>query len=93
MKLQIIPTGHDTPLPRRSTPHSLPLPSHTTPRAHYPTFPTPTNSTCSVQLKEEAELDSLERNPYQVFWDVYKPVTKIRKSARAPPDFRIVVIE
>lgn len=38
-------------------------------------------------------LPSLEQFPYQTFFNVYKPVTKFRKSAPPPPDFEIVVIK
>lgn len=58
--LQIIPSGHDNPLPSKP------------------------NSTTSPPLEE---------SPYQVFYHVYKPVTKFKKSSPGEPDFRLVVIK
>ncbi|GAA6060169.1 hypothetical protein JCM10212_005170 [Sporobolomyces blumeae] len=87
-RLQIIPTGHDRPLPRSSLPHTpsvltpltpAPCPSHTLPRP-------------ATSLEPERELQDLERYPYQPFFHVYKPVTKYKKSAPPPPDFRLVVV-
>ncbi|KAL8279072.1 hypothetical protein RQP46_008530 [Phenoliferia psychrophenolica] len=75
-KLQIVPSGWDTPLPRG------PLPK--TPSVLAPLIPT-TAPSCG--------LPSLEEFPYQTFFNVYKPITKFRKSAPPPPDFEIVVIK
>lgn len=38
-------------------------------------------------------LPDLQQYPYQTFFNIYKPVTKYRKSAPPPPDFRVVVIK
>ncbi|KAM0786918.1 hypothetical protein ACM66B_002342 [Microbotryomycetes sp. NB124-2] len=35
---------------------------------------------------------SLVDEPYQEFFHVYKPITKFKKSAPPPPDFRLVVV-
>lgn len=77
-RLQFIPTGHDQPLPRQSIPHR---PSILTPLV-------PLES-----AEEKTGLPQLEPHPYQTFFKVYKPVTKYRKSAPPPPDFRVVVIK
>ncbi|KAK4703574.1 tRNA-splicing endonuclease subunit Sen54, partial [Phenoliferia sp. Uapishka_3] len=74
-RLQIVPSGWDTPLPRG------PLPK--TPSVLTPLHPTSAPS---------SDLPSLEDFPYQTFYNIYKPVTKFRKSAPPPPDFEIVVI-
>lgn len=31
--------------------------------------------------------------PYQIFWHVYKPTTKFKKSAPPPPDFYVAVVK
>ncbi|GAA5960559.1 hypothetical protein JCM21900_002842 [Sporobolomyces salmonicolor] len=75
-RLQIIPSGHDAPLPRASLPHT---PSELTPLVPLPPH-------CKPDLPDLAE------HPYQPFFHMYKPVTKYKKSNPPPPDFRIVVI-
>ncbi|GAA5995244.1 tRNA splicing endonuclease subunit SEN54 [Rhodotorula paludigena] len=76
-RLQIIPSGHDRPLPRGPLPHA---PSVFTPLAPVPT------------AAQAPDLPDLELHPYQPFFHVYKPVTKYKKSAPPPPDFKLVVI-
>lgn len=75
--LQLIPTGHDRDLGQSSAPHQ---PSALTPLS-------------SVPPHAAALLPDTQEYPYQTFFNIYKPVTKYRKSAPPPPDFRIVVIK
>ncbi|SCZ97201.1 BZ3500_MvSof-1268-A1-R1_Chr4-2g07056 [Microbotryum saponariae] len=79
--LRIVPTGHDTPLPRRALPRA---PSRLTPLDPLPpTDPSPNPS---------SSLPPLSTHPYQPFFNVYKPITKYRKTDPPPPDFQLVVI-
>ncbi|POY74704.1 hypothetical protein BMF94_2179 [Rhodotorula taiwanensis] len=79
--LQIIPSGHDRPLPRGPLPHS-------------PSTLTPLDK--PVQSADEpsavSQLPSLQEYPYQTFYHVYKPVTKYKKSDPPEPDFRLVIV-
>ncbi|GAA5984756.1 hypothetical protein JCM10908_003489 [Rhodotorula pacifica] len=81
--LQIIPSGHDRPLPRGPLPH---MPSPLTPLDD----PAVVEADSSV-IKAPAP-PSLQEFPYQTFFHVYKPVTKYKKSDPPEPDFRMVVI-
>lgn len=80
--LQIIPSGHDRPLPRGPLPHS-------------PSTLTPLDK--PVQSADEpsavSQLPSLQEYPYQTFYHVYKPVTKYKKSDPPEPDFRLVIVK
>ncbi|KAI5475801.1 hypothetical protein MNV49_000812 [Pseudohyphozyma bogoriensis] len=73
---QIIPSGYDKLLPRGPEPHASSVLE--------PLIPT---TAPSIE-----GLPDLEQHPYQTFFHVYKPVTKYRKTAPPPPDFRLVVI-
>lgn len=42
--------------------------------------------------KAELPVNKRRMNPYQVFFNVYKPVTKYKKTNPPPPDFRIGAI-
>lgn len=88
-RLQIIPTGHDTPLPRSALPQTPSLLTPLIPSPH-PSHTLPPASTSTEPLKE---LQDLEQYPYQPFFHMYKPVTKYKKSNPPPPDFRIVVVK
>lgn len=82
--LQIIPSGHDRPLPRGPLPHQ---PSSLTPLDH------PASVDTTAPVSQVAKLPSLQEFPYQTFFHVYKPVTKYKKSDPPEPDFRMVVIK
>ncbi|GAA5868606.1 hypothetical protein JCM3774_005444 [Rhodotorula dairenensis] len=82
--LQIVPSGHDRPLPRGPLPHQ---PSPLTPLD--PPASVEAYSPASLKV---AKLPSLQEFPYQTFFHVYKPVTKYKKSDPPEPDFRMVVI-
>ncbi|SGY76871.1 BQ5605_C005g03524 [Microbotryum silenes-dioicae] len=80
-RLRIVPTGHDTPLPRQALPRP---PSILTPLDPLPpTDPSPNPFSSSPPLST---------HPYQPFFNVYKPITKYRKTDPPPPDFQLVVI-
>ncbi|GAA6025129.1 hypothetical protein JCM11491_004398 [Sporobolomyces phaffii] len=90
-QLQIIPTGHDAPLPRAPLAH--------TPSVLNPLTPSPAPShtlaltASSVPAGEpKRNLEDLERYPYQPFYHIYKPVSKYKKSCPPPPDFRLVIV-
>ncbi|GAA5944322.1 tRNA splicing endonuclease subunit SEN54 [Sporobolomyces koalae] len=87
-KLQIIPTGHDAPLPR---PTLAQTPSVLTPLTPSPE-PSHTLTPPAMSQEPKRELQDLEAYPYQPFFHMYKPITKYKKSAPPPPDFRIVVV-
>jgi tRNA-splicing endonuclease subunit Sen54 len=51
-----------------------------------------------IPLRRDRHNSLSERNngspsPYDVFWHVYKPVTKVRKTQPPEPDFRLVVVK
>lgn len=77
--LQIIPSGHDRPLPRGPLPHK-------------PSSLTPLDDARPVTAGGVPGPPSLQEYPYQTFFHVYKPVTKYKKSDPPEPDFRMVVI-
>jgi len=77
-RLQVIPSGHDRPLPRGPLPHP--------PSVLNPLSPVP-------EASRAKNLPSLEEYPFQPFFHVYKPVTKYKKSSPPPPDFKLVVIK
>ncbi|SCV69469.1 BQ2448_2489 [Microbotryum intermedium] len=79
-RLRIIPTGHDTPLPRRALPR--------TPSPLTPLDPLPPKDSCNPSMT----LPPLSTYPYQPFFNVYKPITKYRKTDPPPPDFQLVII-
>lgn len=76
-RLQIIPTGHDAALPRASIPRKA--------NVLAPLVPNPS--------AEPSKLPRLVDHPYQTFFNVYKPVTKYRKTAPPPPDFQLVIVK
>jgi tRNA-splicing endonuclease subunit Sen54 len=78
--LQIIPSGHDRPLPRGPLPHR-------------PSLLTPLDDARPVTTGGVPGPPSLQEYPYQTFFHVYKPVTKFKKSDPPEPDFRMVVIK
>ncbi|BGP57769.1 tRNA-splicing endonuclease subunit sen54 [Rhodotorula sphaerocarpa] len=76
--LQVIPSGHDRPLPRGPLPHQ-------------PSVLTPLDKRTGSEAPAD-RLPSYQEQPYQTFFHVYKPVTKYKKSDPPEPDFRLVVI-
>lgn len=68
------------------TGQDLPLPREAVP--HVPSKLVPLHPVAA-----HPSLPSLETNPYQPFYHIYKPSTKFKKSAPGPPDFRLVVIK
>ncbi|GAA5995551.1 hypothetical protein JCM5350_004034 [Sporobolomyces pararoseus] len=87
-RLQIIPTGHDSPLPRPTLPRTA---SVLTPLVPSPT-PSHTLPPLATSTEPPRDLQDLEQFPYQPFFHMYKPISKYKKSSPPPPDFRIVVI-
>lgn len=77
--LQVIPSGHDRPLPRGPLPHQ-------------PSVLTPLDKRTGSEAPAD-RLPSYQEQPYQTFFHVYKPVTKYKKSDPPEPDFRLVVIK
>ncbi|GAA5990847.1 hypothetical protein JCM11641_000847 [Rhodosporidiobolus odoratus] len=77
-RLQLIPTcALHTP--------SRPL------RAPIPRTPSVSTPIASSSTTEEGQL-SFEEYPYQVFYHVYKPVTKYKKNNPPEPDFRLLIV-